>query len=772
MWSLLESTFLAGMWGQVNAFADDGTDEFRVQREDGRRYGIFKTWAFPVIPFIEWGTMDALTALWPTIRRRARSSGFRQTLDELAASAGELRRPAQLAVETIKGWRKACMFSPVRLARSLERARLYCDVADHRLMELFSEEPLPDDIGGRISELVDRLVVAIGLSQPFYHIEAVAGDATLLDPSLSAREQDSSGRLDVAAFLLPAAFRDIVVAEKGNWNGLSWRRIRRVTGEMMAHPDFRTALLRLSALTGHPPEHIVFAANAIEWTPRRVGGKKDDPIDTNAALSQLIALLEGTVADDNHISVLAEINALIRFRNWLPGIVGNENFQGSNWCYGSTCDTTSLLLETLKSNPQVWKPGFSKVFQSQILPQLSDLDATSAIGRLLLYLILDEGRLEETFFSGLNISRQCEILTRISADRPTSHNSFGDVHHRGLVGGKTHGLLLSDLALGHLSKGGFITLPQVERLVGSVPGLMYQIRQLDRHDGPLKAKLSLASTIRRRILSMEYPEWLRELVSSILGRYPDSQYWAIRSSSLDEAEARGVYLTKLRERRDMCLHAVLQCVASYYSKDAVTFREAIRAGHLLYFGVLLQPYRLAKGGGAVDDGEHWKVSVGPTAALVTSNGRIDSEWDSARHKVVTDFTVRQVVSSLDVMRRAYGPVTIEWQEGADGHLTILQMERLPRRNGKPIASKDPLHSVTLQSLRDLSDVEEHLAENGGRVKLVVQNTVDLKGFQGALLSIIVRFGSRIGEICWEGEHLSPSSHFANICAFFGIRLSS
>ena len=38
---------------KVSFFSTDTTDEFRVTRENGSTEGIFKTWAVPVIPFLE-----------------------------------------------------------------------------------------------------------------------------------------------------------------------------------------------------------------------------------------------------------------------------------------------------------------------------------------------------------------------------------------------------------------------------------------------------------------------------------------------------------------------------------------------------------------------------------------------------------------------------------------------------------------------------------------------------------------------------------------------
>ena len=53
MWESLELTL--GLVQKVNVYSDDETDEFGVIRENGKREGIFKTWAVPVIPFLELG---------------------------------------------------------------------------------------------------------------------------------------------------------------------------------------------------------------------------------------------------------------------------------------------------------------------------------------------------------------------------------------------------------------------------------------------------------------------------------------------------------------------------------------------------------------------------------------------------------------------------------------------------------------------------------------------------------------------------------------------
>ena len=53
MWSEEQIQRLTGLFGRYNAFPSGGReDEFVIVRENGKRQGIFKEWAPPVLPYL------------------------------------------------------------------------------------------------------------------------------------------------------------------------------------------------------------------------------------------------------------------------------------------------------------------------------------------------------------------------------------------------------------------------------------------------------------------------------------------------------------------------------------------------------------------------------------------------------------------------------------------------------------------------------------------------------------------------------------------------
>lgn len=780
MWTFGEANALRRMVGRTYAYHTDTSDEFVVQREDGTVQGIFKVWSVPVIPFLDAGRIDLLSALWPEVLRRAPAKGFSASLHEMEKCGNQqLAARAQKARGIMQRWQERCVRKPEYLARSLERARLYSWIADGRLAERYAEEPLSDELPERITQLVNRLYTAFGLMNPFYHLEVLVDNPRWLCGAESLDGADRlAGRLDAAALLLPAAFRDFVIAETLNWNGLSWDTLKQQVREIFQSDTIRKKILvNLARLTGAPPHHLLFAANALEWIPVRGGGKKRDPVAPHQELVQLsAALAKSGVPHHDVVSVLAETNALIRFLNWLPLIEGGKNFSGQQWTYASVCDTTSQLLQTLYDNPCVWKTEFADVFNRILAPQLQHLDAQSAQGRFLLQLILEEQRLQECYFKGLNGHWQKDAVRSVVSPRSNSEltRPTKKLYPFSLVGGKTFGLSLAAYVAGenHVAGGVPISSSAIEQFLKSDSRLWGCIQKLDQEED-LERKMLLAPNVQVAIQGCRVPGWFTRIVDHGLRRHPKALLWAVRSSSGEEGEARGVYGTELRVQRGACTEAVIACIASYYSKRAVTFRAIIGAGDLPFFSVLLQPYHNHQGGvgSYARDGAEKRctVSVGASAEDVTSGKEVLREWTGSLQEArYAREDVAEVASILEQLSCVFEEMQVEWVRNP--HVTILQMELLGRANGH--SNKDGMASkltIAVDSIDGINNLVQSLSSSDTHlVSIVLGNGVELGQFQDEVLKLCARFGRRIVEVQFETQP-SPSSHLANICGYLGIR---
>lgn len=691
MWTRQQIQMLSNLFGRYNAFPSGGReDEFVIIRENGTRQGIFKEWAPPVLPALSGMEEDA--------------------------------------------WRKKTSQQPAFLEKELRRAWRNSWLVDRDLVTEFTGNPLPENPARRVAELVRRLKLAFGLMAPFYHLEAMVDDLAWLGIEAS-ENQTTTGELDVVSFLLPSALQRYVVAIVGNWNDLNWPEIHRLTTLALSNTSCAGVILGLSGLLGIPPAHLVFAANVLQWIPARVGGKKED-VDEQEAIGGLREVIERSreVKNPNCLSVLADMNARIRFFNWLPLVEGPENFAGRNWTYASVCDTADELFKTLDANPELWQPDFRDVYNAKLRPQVLNLDAASAKGRFLLDLIVNERRL------GFDFANQVKQYRRGRSSRLISQATY-EFNQPCLVGTKPVGLALASHALG-------------QEYV--LPGLIISMNEVE---------------------SPRYKEFADEARDC----WPNVKVWAVRSSSMDEGTARGVYETILRVPCVELETAISACVRSYYQKGAVAFRRAKgldEKERRAEIAVLLQPYQAGRCGGvatiantADGGGRKYHISVAKTAEQATSGGKTKEHEFSEGTQVPDDLV--SLVSILDRLHSVFsGTIQIEWVMDNVGRIIVLQMEFLPTAQTKDSEGREKNGRVVEVSIASEKDIERAVAEIQGTeevLRLAIGSEIDLKSFQGELFTMVVRFGGRIREISLANP-VSPSSHFANICRHFGIRL--
>lgn len=775
MWSQKEMRVLSKINRQINAFSTDKDDEFTVIRENGKKQGIFKTWAIPIIPFLDFGKTEILDSLWSRLVVLASKTDFESALKELSRSSNKnTRRLANEVLKMLHSWTEFCRKYPSYMERSLERARLYSWIVDKKLTNIFRAEPLSNKPQIRINQLVNRLHLVFGLMAPFYNLEALIAlpESHCRYPGIKKEtgQKPVTGKLDVVPFLLPAAFRDYIITETLDWKNLNWKILKRLTKEALGDRRKKKILLNISRLAGIPVHHVLFIANALEWIPKRVGGKKGDPISTEEALNQLERIISKDELEKDGIAVLSQINALIRFLNWTPLIENEENFKGRFWTYSSVCDITEDLLDVLDRHPELWQDGFVETFKNILRPQLDNLDASSAKGRFFLHLILKENRLKKKIW--LNKKWQKKIIEQVVKPDLLEFRGLSEFYPLSLTGGKPFGLALAGTVLGEklIPKGFIISTSTVEFFLKENRELWQKIIELNKEIN-LEKKLLLAKKVEQTILKMSLPQWLDDLISQGLDGFSGINLWAIRSSSLDEGTARGVHKTFLRVGRKRCRVAVKKCIASYYSREAVLFRKINGTGDLPCIAVFLIPYLRGKGGVAsrLWRGETWKetISVGSTPAMVTAGHAGVQEIINKDDNLQP--TEAEVVKLLRDIGNIFDQIQIEWIVQKSG-IQILQMEILPIKAEKERIEKDiPTIKVEINSKQDFSNLENILRNRQEKVLLQIGKAINPSTFQGELFTAIAQYGKRIKEIHLDQE-ISPSSHFANICYFFGIKI--
>lgn len=684
MWDKSQMKVLSGLFGRFNSFpSGNREDEFVITREDGTRQGIFKEWAPPILPYLS----GRKIAEWQDLARK---------------------NPAFLEKELRRSWRNSWLI-------------------DRDLITRFSKNPLREDPRQKVSQLVNRLKLSFGLMAPFYNLEAIVDDPEWLGIKQTNLSKD--GSLDVVAFILPSAFQDFVIATEGNWNGLNWEIIRQLAAEALLRTEFAGALLLTSYITGVAPEQIIFVANALQWIPMRVGGKKND-VGQKRAIRELKKIAEeyNGVQKKDSLSVLSAMNARIRFFNWLPSIEGPENFKGRNWTYASVCDTANDLFETLDNNPDLWKSDFKETYEKILRPQIMNLDASSAKGRLLLDLIINERRL--TF----DIGKQKSVY-KYAREKRFIENATYLFNQPCLVGTKPLGLVLTSYVLGK------------EHVL---PGISLPMDQVNGHSH-------------------------KKMASEITKRWPNKKL-AVRSSSLDESTARGVYETILRVGSKDLEKAIKECIKSYNGKGARAFRKSKGSDDpQIELAVLFQPYQygIYGGVGTIEkncNGNRYQISVAKTAEQVTSGERAkEFEFLSSSEAPKELQCVAQVLEKLRFVFER--DIQIEWVLVRDNRVIVLQMEFLPKKDfavNEGIVADDQLLEIIVNSQEDVKRMSS-LFTAYAPLRLVIGPQINSRTFQGDLFTAVISLGEKVKEISFSNP-ISPSSHFANICRHFGIRI--
>lgn len=735
-----------------NHFSPDRDDEFQIHRETGEVQGIFKVWAAPIIPELE-GT-------------------------------------------TIEAWSQGLRERPLALFESLEQWRGFSDVADRRLQQVFAARQLPEEPEAVMGELFLRLHHAFAFAAPFYNLEALIADSREIRPDNPIdidRQETGSGKLDLVAMALPSAMEDLLIADRLNWNEISWELLQdQVAGlkqsflageESVATKQFKL-IARIAATAGLKPEEVLFTANALQFIPVSVGGKRGD-LERDQSLVMLGQMFEQPQGEASTSSVAQEMNALIRFLNWSTSIQSPENFQGKFWRYDAVCASASTLLDLIKQHPEAaFEPEFAGIFVEQLAPQLDNLDATSAKGRFLMQLLL-EGKFKPTIparvlsvsesftrevSAGLEMIKTAEMLV-----------DLGEPHSPFLVGGKAVGITRAMQLFPEqmVQEGKVITSEAVGAWLGQIEGFDPLVARL-RAAETIDEKIQLGQEVRQLIAEADIPP---ALLQTVMAQFALVERMVLRSSSFDEdidivGPAPGIYESAIDvDPRDAeAVQAALKTtVSSFFSEKAIGFREIRGLRHVPLMAVIAQEFVDAPGGSVFINGGQVSLNIAANPSQINSVGSyfekhefVEEDIRSAvESQLLTPQQILQIRWATQKAQEVFGPTDMEFVlDPETGGMKILQMRSLDGHvtEAEAIASVQAETTIPLEDLESLPDLE------GEAINLRISNAIDLETFQGQLFRWIIANNNKIVEITL-GEEIPRTCHFANIVGCLGIKLT-
>ena len=733
-------------------FANDCDDEFRINRETGESQGIFKVWAPHIIPILD---------------------GF--------TSAEE--------------WSKSLKNNPLKLHESLEQWRAFSSVFDRRLQLTFADRKIPENTEAAAVELFLRLNASFTFSAPFYNVEALVADSREIrigNPINVTETSLGGGNLDAVALLLPSVLADQLTAKRLDWSNTTWDEIKHrinrmresfLNGEKNSMSDQFNIISKVAGLAGTGLEEVLFAANALQFIPVSVGGKVGDIAQDQATLS-LLNILNTPVLETQTSIVAKDINGLLRFLNWFPAVKSPSNFQGEFWTYDAVCATANKLLKIIIDNPsKFFDSQFADIFVEQLIPQLEGIDATSAKGRFLLQLLLEnkfKGDLVSkindqsvTFMDELLISletiKQQEHLVDISQQMPTF-----------LVGGKADGIRRAMQIFGNetVLGGKVLTSEAVGGWLETINGIGPLLLLLNS-DISINQKIETGKKITSLINDTRIP---LERVNQIKHAMVNTQRIVLRSSSFDEdvpiiGPAPGIYESainiNLNNDEDIA-NALKVVVSSFFSEKAISFRELKGLQNRPIFAVLIQEFIDNVGGSIfINKGDIQMNIAQQPSAINVPGARFHDVLDGKLFNVenTSDLLSRKqtqkIISIAQKTEEIFGPVDIEFVvEPRSNRVLILQLRSLRQLSAQinTINIGDTeIFSIDGDNLENLPDI------GNGQISLRISTEVNLEKFQGTLFRWIVRNGQKIKSIILD-KRIPTTCHFANIVGCFGIEL--
>ncbi len=783
-------TTIAESWGKPNVFSSDHNDEFQILLpETSEPLGIFKTWAVPIIPFLN-NSSPNLAQIVNSLRHSGPESSDQKSF-ELTLQQPEI-------VVQLLNWQIESLTRPTQFRQEMERIVDDSVILDRRLIETFNQETQPQNLKIKLELLLNRCILSLGLLGPFYNLEALLdspNDLTWnpINQAEQLSEQISpQGQLDVVAFALPSALSKLVHTSSGDWHSLSWEIIENLAENVLATdtPE-REIIVKLAKQLRIDPQEIIFAANVLEFIPAQVGGKNHDfdPIEAQDIILQSLSspLFQTHTRVDQLLMHAADLNAEVRFRNWLPALKSKTNFEGNDWTYASICDSSSQLRQLLVDHPEVWQLDFVKIFTEEVIPQIESLDAESAKARLLIHLICFEQKLKPEFSPEIDFTWQQQILAQLHKKRQKEwiHSSGSGVKPKTILGGKIFELEVIKNTLPEIAIPDHFTITSeaVEDFLRENLSIWSRIQKLNQAQN-LNEKIAIGESISQLITATPLPQELSNRVKH-QARQLNSQEFAVRSSSFDEDNVTltghtgaGIHDSQLFVALENIDTAIKQTLNSFFSELAITVRHSNDCSDWPSFAISIFPQLKGISGTAFSrdfSSNQLTIEASNTPEAVTDNGqdvttitlpKTDDFVIEGDDSLLTKTQIQTIKNVLQrIEKLTHEDFDIEWIIDNNQKFWLLQVRTLPLMTEN---QRQSLSTLKVENTFSPDQLSTQIKQSLKPVSLDL-GQLDLTGFRGDLLLVLTQHRQDISSIV-TGQKIAKTSHLANFCGSFGIQI--
>lgn len=784
---------LSDFVGPINAFGKNNVDEVLLNLDKNSTVGVFKTWAFPIIPFMEIDRVDIFNDVWKSISKYTfQGKSFEEALDVVEQKEKPMEKKVNQVRKILSEWTIFSLKYPNKFKETLEKYLYEGLLRDKYLIDIYDRTSLPNNPKERLQVLITRFEVTLGILSPIYNIEALVDDLVGFKWNpihLSEKENKSdikAGILDAFAFLLPSIFKDDIYSTEALWRKSTREDLEKKTKKILARQPEGQILLDVSDILSTYPEYILYGLNILQWSPIRFGGKMADQTKEKA-LEKLIKIREDSLGErkENLIKVGKNLNAQLRFLNWLPIDEYSNKRLAPHLTYASVVETSEKLFQLAISDKTFWKKSIFSQLKKYIFPQMEKFPIPSVKGRAIYSLLLDNKNTNIDLKFHDQKEKEKIISTLDSKIREKFILPIKGIQPKTVVGEKTLSLqkLMAYFEDANISipDGIVITSTFIDTLVQSNRKLWTLILKLNKETS-LTKKIGLGKEIQIHLARLTIPSDLKtQIINDCNNLGP---LLAVRISSVTEDEylAAGVYRTYLEVPVDKLIETIIQCVQSFYSEIAIRFRHVGEHADISPFAIIVQTFIKGYGGVAsiIQKNGQTKliIEVGTTASTVTSGEssftRFETDNQGKLQKTFGDIPTNLVIMEslknyIDLIYRVKNQdVTVEWIQDSQDKLWIVQYKTSQPQQKK--YSKEKIEFVIkLDSYEKLGHLEKVLTIKRNKGAVILSKNIDIRIFQAELFRIITGYADKILEI-WTYTDIPSCSHFANCCNALGITI--
>ena len=556
---------------------------------------------------------------------------------------------------------------------------------DKYLQEVFNSAHNSDDLYEHASELFTRMELAFSRFEPFYCIEAMIDNKKNWS-YISA----SWGEIDFIAIILPNIFYSICI-KCDNWDKIEITidQIRMAFHRDESSLDGKRFILLnlISRKLWISLSECIFASKilgGIHWS------KGDDYWDLDTSIEILKNSHKRGIDSGNINSIDADINARIRFMNWLPIKRQADNFSGKMMNYDAVCHTASTLFDLVSNNPSLISEKERDWF-SMIQEQLVKIDATSARGRFLLQMFINHS-FDPKLMETIEKTRQKTStllenswITKRDGDlkflwKDSTHIDLQQVGWKGMWIFLAQEIFWNSLVI----QTHYISWVMVQEWLYNIPEFSENLRLLE-NSSTIEMAIELWRWLIKRINKSDMPEYLRENLDD---QFINEENLIFRSSALTEDvediwSAPGIYESLKARNSWLDIEIAFKgVIASFFSEKAIIFRTKLGLCHTPLMTVLVQPF---------SQWAHWSlfateswieldISTSNVNTLNEETTSISFDYENNRFK---DKIHKDLFQIGKKSFQIFGSVDMEFVI-EDEKITILQLRMLNQPNDNNI----------------------------------------------------------------------------------------